>query len=104
MVEQVFTLAAGNEKTVEKVILDENLHYLHMIFNKDEGTPEHFTNGNLYMTVLRGTLSICLADQDVHEYKAGSILKIPGNIKMTAKNMHPETLEITIVKAPAPKS
>lgn len=103
MVEQVFKIARGDEKIIEKVILDENLHYLHMVFNSGDGTPEHLTNGNLYMTVLRGTLTIILACQEPHEYEAGSILKIPHNIMMTAKNSHHETLELTVVKAPAPK-
>ena len=60
MIEQVFKIASGNSKVVEKVIQDENVHYMHMIFNKDEGAPEHFSNSNVYMTVVRGKLSIAL--------------------------------------------
>ena len=102
MVEQIFKLASGNEKAVEKVIFDENLHYLHMVFNKDEGLPEHFSNSNVYMTVVRGKLSIGLDDQNIHEYEAGSLLKIPFQTKMNVKNLHDETLELIVVKAPAP--
>ena len=58
MIEQIFELARGNEKAVEKVVFDENVNYLHMIFNKDEGLPEHFSNSNVYMTVIRGKLTI----------------------------------------------
>lgn len=104
MVEQVFTLSRGNEKAVEKVIFDENVHYLHMVFNKDEGLPEHFSNSNVYMTVVRGRLSIGLDDQEIHEYEAGTLLKIPYQTKMNVKNLHLETLELIVVKAPAPKS
>ena len=103
MVEKVFSLSTGNDKIVEKVIMDENLHYMHMVFNKDEGLPEHFSNSNVYMTVVRGTLSIALDEQEIHEYNAGSILKIPFQTKMNVKNLHSETLELIIVKAPAPK-
>lgn len=103
MVEKVFTLSTGNDKIVEKVIMDENLHYMHMVFNKDEGLPEHFSNSNVYMTVVRGTLSIALDEQETHEYNAGSLLKIPFQTKMNVKNLHSETLELIIVKAPAPK-
>jgi hypothetical protein len=39
MVEQAFKLYVGDEKAVEKVVLDENVHYLHMVFSKDEGLP-----------------------------------------------------------------
>lgn len=102
MIETVFQMTSGNEKTVEKMIQDENIHYIHMIFNQDEGLPEHNSNSNVYMTVLRGRLSIGLNAQDVNEYGAGSILKIPVNTKMNVRNLHPETLELIVVKAPAP--
>ena len=104
MIEQIFKLSRGNEKAVEKVIFDENLHYLHMVFNKGEGLPEHFSNSNVYMTVVRGKLSIGLNDQDVHEYEAGTLLKIPFKTKMNVKNLHDQTLELIVVKAPAPKN
>ena len=103
MVEQIFKLSRGNEKAVEKVIFDDNLHYLHMVFNKTEGLPEHFSNSNVYMTVVRGKLSIGLNEQDIQAYEAGSVLKIPYQTKMNVKNLHDETLELIVVKAPAPK-
>lgn len=103
MIEQVFKIAEGNNKVVEKVIQDENVHYMHMIFNKNEGAPEHFSNANVYMTVVRGKLSITLGEQDTHEYPAGSVLKIPMGIKMNIRNLNDETLELIVVKAPAPK-
>lgn len=104
MIEQIFELARGNEKTVEKVVFDENVNYLHMIFNKDEGLPEHFSNSNVYMTVIRGKLSIGLNDQEIHEYEAGTLLKIPFQTKMNVKNLYHETLELIVVKAPAPQN
>ena len=103
MVEQIFTLSTRDEKTIEKVLFDENLHYLHMIFNQGEGLPEHFSNSNVYMTVIRGTLSIGLDAQEVREYGAGTLLKIPFETKMNVKNLHAKTLELIVVKAPAPK-
>lgn len=75
-----------------------------MVFNKDEGLAEHFSNSNVYMTVLRGTLSIGLGDQDIHEYTKGDVLEIPYNIKMNVRNLHDNTLELIVMKAPAPKN
>lgn len=103
MVEQMYHLSVGNEKTVEKVLFDENIHYLHMVFNKGEGLPEHVSNANVYMTVIRGKFSIGLNEQEVHEYEAGTLLKIPFQTKMNVKNLHDQPLELIIVKAPAPK-
>ena len=33
MIEQVYKITMGNDRLVEKVIQDENVHYIHMIFN-----------------------------------------------------------------------
>jgi quercetin dioxygenase-like cupin family protein len=104
MVEQIFKLSKGNDKAVERIIFDENVHYLHMVFNKNEGLPEHFSNSNVYMTIVRGILSIGLDEQDIHEYEFGTLLKIPFQTKMNVKNLHDETLELIVVKAPAPKN
>lgn len=54
MVEQVFRFSLDNEKVVERVVFDENIHYIHTVFNKDEGLPVHLSNSNVYMTVIRG--------------------------------------------------
>jgi len=56
------------------------------------------------MTVIRGKLSIGLNDQEIHEYEAGTLLKIPFQTKMNVKNLYHETLELIVVKAPAPQN
>lgn len=102
MIEQTFQMAQGNGHTIEKVIADENVHFNHMILGKDGGLPEHFSNSTVYMTVVRGLLSIGLGEQENHEYSAGTVLKIPKGIQMNVKNLHEDTLELIVVKAPAP--
>ena len=102
MVEQVFNISIIDEKAVEKVIFDENINYIHMVFNKDDGLPIHYSNSNVYMTVVRGLLSIGLDEQEIHEYPKGSLLKIPVDIKMNVQNLHKDVLELIVVKAPAP--
>mgnify|MGYP003495995519 FL=1 len=104
MIEKEYKLSKTNEKAVEKVVFDDNLHYLHMVFSQNEGLPEHFSNSNVYMTVIRGKLSIALDNQEIHVYEAGTLLVIPINTKMNVKNLHSETLELIIVKAPAPNN
>lgn len=103
MIETVFEMTREKSKTVNKIILDENLHYIHMVFNKDEGLPEHLSNSNVYMTVVKGTLSIQLNDQEDHEYPESSILKIPIKTKMNVRNKYNDILELIVVKSPAPK-
>lgn len=104
MLEKEFRLTKSNQKIVEKVIIDENIHYNHMIMPKGEGLPLHKTNSNVYMTVLRGILTISLGEEASNEYESGTILKIPNGVEMYARNENNEVLEITVIKAPAPKN
>lgn len=102
MIEQVFPLSGTDARTVERVIFDENIHYLHMVFPRNEGLPEHDSNSTVYMTVLRGTLSIGLDGEPICEYGAGTLLKIPFHTRMNVGNRSPDPLELIVIKAPAP--
>lgn len=105
MIEQVYHLTQGNTKTIEKILMDDEIHYMHMILNKGEGLPEHFSNAkSVYMTVVRGRLSIALDEQEPQEYPTGTMLKIPFHTRMNVRNVHDETLELIVVKAPAPQN
>ncbi|PWM45321.1 MAG: hypothetical protein DBX47_04600 [Clostridiales bacterium] len=104
MIEKLFNFYTGNEKTIEKVIKDDNIHLMHMVLNNGENLPEHFTNANIYMVVVRGVLNIQLDDQSVNEYKSGHVLNIPLGIKMQVKNIYNEVLELFVIKAPAPEN
>ena len=75
--EEIYTISTGDERTVEKILLDENLQYLHMIFGLNDGLPEHLTNSTVYMTVIRGNLTIALEGGGDRKHPAGTLLKIP---------------------------
>ncbi|GMQ56241.1 cupin domain-containing protein [Vallitalea sediminicola] len=102
MIEKIYKYSTTDNKAVERIIMDDNINYIHMVFNKNEGLPEHYSNSNVYMTVLRGVLSIGLNEQEIHEYEKGDILQITFNTKMKVTNLHDDVLELIVVKAPAP--
>ena len=102
MIETVYTYASGERKAVDRLIEDENIQYIHVVFESKDGFPLHHSNSNVYMTVVRGILSIGLGDQEIHTYVAGSVLKIPSMTRMNVRNEDAEPLELIIVKAPAP--
>jgi len=104
MLEKLFKFTKTNGKVVEKIVMDENINLMHMVFNKGEGLPVHQSNSNVYMTVIRGTLSITLDDQETHDYESGHILNIPYDTTMHVRNEHDDVLEMFVVKSPAPKN
>lgn len=103
MIEKNYKYSLLHEKIIEKIVDDENLHLNHMILTKGTGLPEHYSNSNVYMIVVRGKMTIKLNEQEAHSYTIGSIINIPYNTKMNVNNFDDEVLEFFVVKAPNPK-
>ncbi|KXZ39505.1 hypothetical protein SAMN05661008_00309 [Alkalithermobacter thermoalcaliphilus JW-YL-7 = DSM 7308] len=103
MIEKIYNFSDASEKLIEKIIDDENVVLNHMILTKGTALPEHYSNSNVYMIIVRGTMTIQLDDETPNTHKAGSILNIPFNTKMNVSNSHDEILEFFVVKAPNPK-
>lgn len=102
LVEKVFYNTLTNDKTIEKVIVDDNIHYLHLVFQNGDGLPIHQSNANMYMTVIRGKLSISLNNLETQKYTIGTVLNIPCNTTMNVRNENDDILELIIVKTPVP--
>jgi quercetin dioxygenase-like cupin family protein len=103
MIEEVFKMSTGDKTVVEKLILEDDLNYIHMVFEKGKGLPLHYSNAVVHMTVIRGELSITLGDQKTEVYKKGTLLKVPYDIKMNVRNEGEEVLELIVIKAPGAK-
>ena len=98
MIEQTFQLYKGNEKKVTKLVKRDNVNYIHMVFPKGEGLPLHISNAELFMTVVRGTLSLGLDNQEIIEYQERTVINIPYQVKMNVRNENEEVLELIVVK------
>ncbi|SHE98029.1 cupin domain-containing protein [Alkalibacter saccharofermentans] len=102
MLEKLYSYALVAEKTIEKIVDDENVNVNHMVLPKGDALPEHYSNSNVYMIVAQGTITLQLNEQDNHSYEKGSIINIPYNTKMNVFNDSSDLAEIFVVKAPAP--
>ncbi|MCX8159304.1 MAG: cupin domain-containing protein [Candidatus Saccharicenans sp.] len=102
MIEKIYSFTRTDDRVIEKIIADDNLAINHMVLKKGQALPQHFSNSNVYMVIISGTVTLQLADQPAQCYPAGTIVNIPYNIKMNLSNQHEETLEFFVVKAPSP--
>lgn len=102
MIEKVYNFSTRDLKSIEKLIDDEPLLVNHMVLPKGEGLPEHYSNSNVYMIIIRGTLTLKLEDQSPAVYQSGQIINIPYDTKMNIMNNHNSFLEFFVVKAPNP--
>lgn len=103
MIEALFNYSVSNEKAIEKIIEDDHLAINHMVLRKSEALPEHYSNSNVYMVVVRGQVTLRLDEQDERSYPIGSIINIPHKTKMNVYNLQDDVMEIFVVKAPSPK-
>lgn len=104
MLEKQYNFNESDIKLIEKIVDDENVNINHMILPKGDRLPEHFSNSNVYMIVIRGTISLQLGEQETVSYPCGSIVNIPFNVKMNVFNQYDEVLEFFVVKSPCPKN
>lgn len=102
MIEKKYSFKNVDEKLIERVIADEHIHLNHMILPKGDRLPEHYSNSNIYMVIVNGTMTIQLADQESQNYQSGEVLNIPYNIKMNVVNIHEPILEFFVFKSPNP--
>jgi quercetin dioxygenase-like cupin family protein len=103
-IEEQFLFQQVDCKQIEKIIDDDNVNINHIVLPKGDALPEHYSNSNVYMIVIRGNITLRLNEQEDHSYPSGSILTIPYKTKMNVFNQHDEVLEFFVVKAPSPKS
>lgn len=102
MIETVYSFSLDDERRVEKIIDADEVMINHMVFPRDAGLPEHNANSNVWMVILRGILTLQLADQEPHRYGKGSIVNIPYGTKMNVSNRDEDIMEMFVIKAPTP--
>ena len=99
--EKVYSFNQSADKLIEKILDDDVAMINHMILNQGEALPKHDSNSNVYMIIVRGTLTIQLADKPEKHYENGNILNIPGGITMNICNNNVAQVEFFVIKAPS---
>lgn len=103
MIEQVVPFQRTDGPVMEKLVdRPDRVLIAHVVLPVGQATPRHATNADVHLIVVRGTLSLRLADEAAHEHPAGSVVAIPYETLMEARSAGPEPLEFFAVKAPHP--
>jgi quercetin dioxygenase-like cupin family protein len=104
MLEKVYNFSTEDIKNIEKIINDEPVMINHMVLPKGTGLPEHYSNSNVYMIIIRGNMTLKLNEQEPQQYSYGRIINIPYNTKMNVNNFDKGILEFFVVKSPNPRN
>ncbi len=103
MLEKTYTYTLEDAKKIEKLIDDDPVLINHIVLPKGDGLPEHYSNSNVYLIIVRGQINLKLEEQEQQTYDRGNIVNIPYNTKMNIKNLRDDILEFFVVKVPNPK-
>ena len=103
MLEKKYDYKLTDEKIVERIVNDQHINLNHMVLVKGSSLPEHYSNSNVYMIVVRGTMTLQLDEEEARTYQQGNIINIPYNTKMNVHNLDEDVLEFFVVKSPNPK-
>src|SRR4030042_5997324 len=104
MIEKIYDYSTLDDNKIEQLVQEDPVQINHIILPKDSGLPEHYSNSDVYMIVLRGNLSLQLNNQEPHIYSYGQVINVPFHTKMNVKNYDEEILEFFVVKAPHPRN
>jgi len=102
MLERIYEFSKSDIKIIEKLVDDAPLLLNHMVLPTGEGLPEHYSNSNVYIIIIRGIITLTLGDQCSSNYHGGQIIDIPYKTKMNIINNQSDVLEFFMVKAPNP--
>ena len=103
MIETVYPVAFSDQKTIEKIVDDDQAMITHIFLPHEEAVPEHDSNSNVYLVIVRGQMTLRLGAQETEIYPSGRIIAVPYQTRMRISNGNEETLEFFVVKAPNPR-
>lgn len=101
--EKAYKFNQSDNKLIEKILDDDVAMINHMILNFGDALPKHNSNSNVYMIVVRGTITIQLNDNSANQYTHGNIVNIPGKVTMNISNENSTQAEFFVIKAPSPR-
>ncbi len=102
MIEKPYPFTQSNQKVIEKLVGDDVAMINHVVLPAGEALPEHYSDSNVYLIVVEGSLTIQLEDQKANSYEA-SVVNVPFHTRMNISNTGKQALAFFIVKAPHPR-
>lgn len=103
MVEKHYPYTQSKEKVIEKLIGDDVAMINHVVLATGDALSEHYSDSNVYLVAVRGSLTIQLEDQEARYYQT-CMVNVPFHTKMNISNTAKEALEFVIAKAPHPRA
>jgi hypothetical protein len=96
---QLFNYTITDDETFENVFKDENLLLNHVVIPQNKYFEKHPTDSTVHIIILRGTLSIAIAEDDRVLYEKGVVINVSKGVVSVLGNPGPEITELMVIKS-----
>jgi len=103
MIEKIIRFTIPQKKVIEQLVGDDEVMINHIALGKGETVPIHFSDSNVYLIIVQGTITVRFDEQEPNHHASGSIVQVPFHTKMNISNTQDELGEFFIIKAPHPR-
>jgi predicted 3-demethylubiquinone-9 3-methyltransferase (glyoxalase superfamily)/quercetin dioxygenase-like cupin family protein len=102
--EKLYPYTLSDEKTVEIFLNDDNCTIGHVILKPGDALPEHSTDSNVYLLVVRGELTLSMNKNKIRNFSRGAVANVPFGILLGMSNSSGEVMELFAFKSPNPRN
>ncbi len=103
MLEKIFPFTIPQTKVIEQLVGNDEVMINHIALEKGDTVPIHYSDSNVYLIIVQGTITFIFDEQEANHHKKGSIVQVPFHTKMNISNTCDELGEFFIIKAPHPR-
>lgn len=94
----IYAYTLTDDETLENVFDRGDCLMNHVVMPSGKVFPKHPTDAHVYITVLRGELTIALEDEAPIKLKRGQVGNVPKGVMSSLSNITDEVVELIVLK------
>lgn len=94
----IYAYTLTDQETLENVFDRGDCLMNHVIMPPGKVFPKHPTDAHVYITVLRGELTIVLEDEAPIQLKRGQVGNVPKGVMSSLSNVTDDVVELIVLK------
>jgi quercetin dioxygenase-like cupin family protein len=99
MIETITDYENRGGETLKNLVDRESVIINHVVMEPEQSLPAHVTEHEIHIIIVKGSLSVSLGDQEVHEYSKGKMISIPRGSVTALSNPADSPAELFVVKS-----
>jgi len=94
----IFHYTLTDEETFETIFNQDNCIMNHVVMPKGKVFPKHPTDAQVFITVLRGELTVVLEEDAPIRLTRGQVANVPQGVESSLGNLSDDVVELMVLK------